>query len=63
MKEFTVSLITSEYRGDHATDVSISYKSEEGETIEQLIARTGLKNYEDRLEIRLVKEDSEETTC
>lgn len=58
-----VSLITSDYRGDHAADVVIAQDVKYNETVEQMVNRLlvhGTKAaYTDHIEIRVVKESTD----
>ena len=55
MLEISIILKTSDFRGDHATDVSVAHRYKPGETIEELVDRT-LRDPHDHIEIRIVKE-------
>lgn len=56
---YTVTLVTSDYRGDHAADVSVAVDVRTGETVADLVARLlggarqGVGN--DRIELRVVQ--------
>lgn len=52
-----ITLCTSDYRGDHAADVAVAIRAEPDETVATLVARSGLTNIHDHLEIRLVRPD------
>lgn len=56
---YTITLQTSDYRGDHAADVAVSVDVREGETVAQLVERclnTSRRGVEyDRVELRLVQ--------
>jgi len=59
--KLSVILRTSDFRGDHAADVTIAYGVVPGETVEALVQRTiGMRAKEDQhvavVEIRVLKE-------
>ena len=60
-----ITVITSDYRGDHAADVRIAHEVDMDETVRDLVKRTlirenGHPKYEDHIEIRLIRpKDSE----
>lgn len=54
---YTVSLVTSDYRGDHAADVQVAIDVRPGETVAALVARALANAHprEDHLALRLVQ--------
>jgi hypothetical protein len=59
-KGVSIFLITTDFRGDHETDVSIAHVLREGETVQQLAERLLIDKrdgarFVDRLEIRLMQ--------
>jgi hypothetical protein len=48
---------TDQYRGDHSADVNILFNVKDGETVEQLVNRIGMKNPSDTIEIKLIQEE------
>ena len=55
-KELSITLVTSDFRGDHAADVRIACKYKQNETLEQLVKRLGgLPNQADHIEIRIIR--------
>jgi hypothetical protein len=58
--KFAVTLVTSDYRGDHSADVSLAFESQERETVEDLLKRVGLLNVNDHVEIRLSRANHDE---
>lgn len=58
--KFSILLHTSDYRGDHSTDIAMAFNVRPGETVEQLAERLlidkvhGAK-FNERIEIRLIQ--------
>jgi hypothetical protein len=51
---YSILLRTSDYRGDHAADITRAYGFVPGETIEELVARVRLSIADDWIEIRML---------
>lgn len=54
MIKLQFTLITSEYRGDHAADIRIAIEPRDGETIDAMLERILRKNHCDHIEARAV---------
>lgn len=56
---FAVTFHTSEYRGDHAADVTIAIECDSWETLDEIANRAGLERLEDHIEIRVIKRQTD----
>ena len=52
-----VTLVTSDYRGDHAADVRIAYEARDGETVAELVQRVRADKRGDCIELRVIEEE------